>query len=354
MGRPKEISLNTSVLGELKHLQWGNQGGYLYLREPPEVRSFVAGESSLHSLHPEVVGAALRYLASTREQCGQAPARMVSILSYSLVDVLADASPKGQASHGRLKRQLLLHNSDIICIQGLEPNGIGEGLLQTLVDDGYSYASAMEGVPGTAAVEANTIFWSTNRWQVVNKMECGAALAVDLQPLEDTSVVLRAICMRPAVPTTADTGFAPLFADRQDGNPVVVCADLSLLGGAEGYSMIEELADLLSVMVEITGEELAAPLGAYSPEGGMEGVAAEASFLNRLHRPDSLLFAGMVPIVALSGHTKQYLRTLDSEVLPQQFPAFRAPIVAAFDWHYSTASSHVASDGYNFPGGELQ
>merc|ERR1712113_459021 len=58
---------------------------------------------------------------------------------------------------------------------------------------------------------------------------------------------------------------------------------------------------------------------------------SRASGLNRLHCPDAVLFQGMSPIVALSGHTEGYLRTLTAQNLQQQFPAFRMPIVAAFD-----------------------
>lgn len=272
---------------------------------------------------------------------------MVSVLSYALGDMLADDTPKGQLSHGKLKRQLLLHNSDIICIQGLDPGSTGQGLTQTLVDDGYSYSTAMN------RHESNTIFWHASRWELVSREECGAALAVDLRPHEDRHVVLRAICARPAVPVSTSPGLGSLFAGRRsEDGPIVVCADLSLLGGAEGSAIVEELANLRSVMMEVTGEELAAPMGTRLQEGGMEGVRAGASGLNILHRPDSVLFAGMAPIVVLSGHTKRYLTTLDSEELAQQFPAFRAPIVAAFDWHCSTASLHAASEGGNTLGWE--
>lgn len=330
--RPSQWEAGDSgVLGNLKHLTWANSGNQLLLRQPPEVRSFVEGA---RTLHPEVVSSALRYLASTREHCGQAPAKMVSVFSYALSDILTDDSDKGQLSHGRLKRQLLLHNSDIICIQGLDPNSSGEGLTQTLVDEGYAYSTAR-----IQGVEANTIFWDAGRWELLSREECGAALAVDLRPHEDQSVALRAICARPAVPTTTSPGLRSLFEGQQSRTgPTVVCADLTLLGGAEGASIIEELSDMRSVMMEVTGEELAAPLGTRLPEGGMAGVCAGASGLNKMHRPDSVLFAGMAPIVVLSGHTKRYLATLDSEELVQQFPAFRAPIVAAFDWHCGTSA----------------
>lgn len=336
---------DSGILGNLKHLTWGTRGGHLLLRQPPQVRSFMEAKSCLH---PEVVSSTLRYLCSTREHCGLAPAKMVSVLSYSLGDMLSDESPKGQLNHGRLKRQLLLYNSDIICIQGLDPLGTNEGLSQTLIEDGYSYSTAkIEGL------EANTIFWDPQRWDLVGRLECGAALAVDLRPREDQSVTLRAICARPEVPMTSSAGLASLFANRQsEDGPVVVGADLSLLGGAEGNSIVEELANMRSVMTEVTGEELAAPMGMTLPEGGMGGVLTGASCLNQLHRPDALLFTGMEPIVALSGHTKRYLQTLDAEELAPQFPAFRIPIVAAFDWHRSTASEGGNQSGWNQPSQE--
>jgi len=332
---------DAGVLGNLKHLIWGAHG-QLLLRRPPEVRCFIEDRNTCNSLHPEVVSAALRYLASAHEQRGQAPAKMVSVLSYALGDVLNDDSPKGQLSHGRLKRQLLLHNSDVICIQGLDPSTGGQAITQTLVDEGYAYTTAKIDIH-----DANTIFWDASRWELLVRIECGAALAIDLRPHEDQSVVLRVICARPVVPTTFREGLRSLFAGRssEDG-PLVVCADLTLLGGAEGAGICEELAPLRSVMAEVTGEELAAPLGTRLADGGMEGVVAGASGLNKLQRPDSVLFSGMAPIVVLSGHTKRYLTTLDAEELTQQFPAFRAPIVAAFDWHCNVASPlHAASEG---------
>jgi len=54
--------------------------------------------------------------------------------------------------------------------------------------------------------------------------------------------------------------------------------------------------------------------------------------MNRIHSPDALLFEGLVPILALSGHTERYLSTLAPEEVVQQFPAFRMPVVAAFHW----------------------
>jgi len=322
------------TLAKLKHLRWG-EDGYLLLREPPEVRSFV---SARDVSHPEVVSAALRYLAAVREQSGQAPARMVSVLSYSLGDTLADMSPRGQNCHGRLKRQLLLHHTDIMCIQGMDPDINGEGLADTLIEDGYMFTTAK-----SEDGEANSIFWDSTRWELVRKEACGAALAVDLRPVEDPSVLLRAICMRPAVPTSYGPGLSRLFADRQfEDAPLIVGADLSLLGGAEGAVIVEEIAYMQSVMREVTGEELLAPFGVMHPDGsGMTAIQAGASGMNRLHRPDAIFFSGMSPIVALSGHTERYLSTLSLEGMPMQFPAFRIPIVCAFDWHVRFAQQEL-------------
>lgn len=114
---------------------------------------------------------------------------------------------------------------------------------------------------------------------------------------------------------------------------LVVCADLTPLGGAEGASVVEELAFLASLSQQVLGEELLAPCSAPDPEnGGMCPVRSAASGLIRLHRPDAVLFDGLVPILSLSGHTERYLATMASEDVVQQFPAFRIPLVAAFDW----------------------
>ena len=43
---------------------------------------------------------------------------------------------------------------------------------------------------------------------------------------------------------------------------------------------------------------------------------------------------------SFAGHTEGYLATMEPEEISQQFPAFRMPIVAAFDWRGPAAAKH--------------
>jgi len=320
-------------IGNLEYLHWDSSGG-LKLINPPEVRRFAPAGTSLH---PEVVSAASRYLAAMREQSGQAPARIVSVLSYALGESVVDQTSTGLQRRARLKRQLLFHHTDVMCLQGLDSKSApengedgGVGLTACLVEEGYGYATA-NGDDG----EANSIFWDVSRWELVGQEECDAGLRVDLRPFEDSTVLLRVICARPGVPTTTGPGLGKLFDGSEEG-PLLVCADLTLLGGAEGASIVEELVGMPSVMREVTGEELLVPLASPVRDGqGAAPVRAGASGLNRLHCPDALLYRGMTPVVVLSSHTESYLATMLPEDVIAQFPALRLPIVAAFDWHGS-------------------
>lgn len=325
------------AMGVLKHLRWSGDGR-LQLREPPEVRSFVKAKGAAR----ETVAGAVRYLAAVREQRGQAPQRILSALSYAIAETLADQTPRGQQRQGQLKRQLLLHHTDIMCLQGLDPEGDGAGLTSTLSEENYGYAWSRS----SDGSESNSIFWDRSRLKMESRLELEAAVAIDLRSFEDSSVVFRVVCMRPAVPTMSTcTGLSKLFVGRQ--GPLVVCADLSLLGGAECAVIVEELEGLSSVSQQVLGEEMLAPFSAPSPDGNGTGPAsAAASGLNRLRCPDALLYQGLVPILALSGHTERYMATLPPEDVVQQFPAFRIPIVAAFNWQ---ATQTQVSEDTAFP-----
>merc|ERR1712007_65987 len=89
-------------------------------------------------------------------------------------------------------------------------------------------------------------------------------------------------------------------------------------------------------MKEVLGDELDALVLAPHREGeNAAPVNAGASGLNKLHRPDAVLFHGMVPVATLSGHFDHYMATMAPEEVLQQFPAFHIPLVAAFNWHLS-------------------
>jgi len=311
-------------LGDLKHLCY-NSNGRLVLRKSPEVRSFVAAKDA----PAEAAEAAIRYLSAVRERHEPPPPRMVSVLSYAVAHIMADTSLRDQSRRARLiKRQLLVHHADVACLQGLSTEGNGASIITTLSEEGYSFEC------GQSAVGANTIFWDQKRWELTNTVKHGAALAVDLRPFEDPSATLRVVCFRPDVPRVNSPSLWCLFGEPgTESTPLVACADLTHLGGAECAAVVEELASMPSVMCEVLGCELAVPL--VTPGVGQDPpvpVCGGASGLNKLHCPDAVLYRGMVPTAVLSGHTEGYLTTIPAEDALQQFPAFRLPIVAAFDW----------------------
>lgn len=315
-------SPSSEHLEGLKHLKWstGFKDPRMKLMKPPEVRSLVASEKA----DPEVVSAAATYLAAVREQRSEAPKGLFTVLAYALEVGLCDNSTRGMQRQAQLKRQLLLHHTDVMCLQGLDPDGIGEGIVTTLTEEGYSFTVAR-----CATGEANSVFWDASRLQLVGFVDDGAAVAVELTPFEEPSIVIRVTCVRPMVPTSDCPGLKDLLGDRS--GPLVVCADLSLLGGTESADVFEELAGMRSVAKEVLGEELQTPMAAPLEEGHTP-VRGGASNWVRLHKPDAMFFEGLVPLMALSGHTASYLQGMTSEECSQQFPAFRLPIVAAFDW----------------------
>mmetsp|Transcript_68023 Transcript_68023/g.175341 ORF Transcript_68023/g.175341 Transcript_68023/m.175341 type:complete len:574 (+) Transcript_68023:83-1804(+) len=318
-----------SRLGTLKHLGWTGDGR-LQLVNPPEVRSFVAAKKA----SKEAVAATSRYLAAVREHRGRAPSGMLSILSYALGQPMNDDSLKGQQSQAQLKRQLLLHHTDVICLQGLDPKGSGSSLASTLVEEGYQLASC-QGPDG----EANAIFWDSTRLHMTGQEELGAALALDFEPWEDFEAAFRIVCMRPTVPESNDPGNGRLIQRVPNrSGAIIVCADCTLLGGSECASVLEELATMRSLPYEVLGDEIQAPVCSARPDGGGEAVQGPASGLNRLHQPDGMFFEGLTPTMALSGHTERYLATMAADQVPSLFPAFRVPIVAAFDWRGGRAA----------------
>jgi len=365
-------------LGELKHLRCRSDGR-LQLTAALEVRCLVAASDA----PPGLANAAVRYLSAAREQRGQAPAGHVSVLSYAVGALLVDDDGEGLGSQRRskLKRQLLVHHTDIVCLQGCDVDSVhGAGVAATLSEEGYAFACAR--VQAGHAVKANTIFWDRSRWEKVSQQEHGEALSVLLRPFEELGSSekaakesgeskIRVACFRPEAPlylpmarsgnathgnlkSLFGMGTSPNLPQHRGDPPLIVCADLTALGGAEGASVVEELSGLSSVALEVLGEEIAAPMAA--PANPKEHAAppvplrSAANGMNRLRSPDAVLYGGaLAPVCSLSGHTEGYLATMSAEDVLSQFPAFRMPLVAAFDWRhtskYQSASAHSASAG---------
>ncbi|CAE8610323.1 unnamed protein product, partial [Polarella glacialis] len=118
---------------------------------------------------------------------------------------------------------------------------------------------------------------------LVRHFEHDGAVAVDLQAhlCEESPGIIRVVNIKAKVPTSDDNGLEHLF-DRQDGQPLIVCADCSNLGGAEAFSVMEEFQRLRSLAFEVFGKEMQVPLGSFERTG--------ASNVNKLVSPDCLLF----------------------------------------------------------------
>lgn len=331
----------TSELQNLKHLRC-HDNGKLQLSTEVEVRSFVRAAH----VAKEMASSVVQYLSATREVRGQAPHGVVSVMSYAVNDVFSEhLGLQGSQRQSKIKRQLLVHHTDLICLQGLDVDGDGKTIAAALAEEGYGFACAR------ANGEANSIFWDRSRWKLLGQQDCAASISVLLQPFEDPKVQVRAVCLQASMSCLAGSGLAQLFgaSDPMGLGPLIACADLSCLGGAEAAGIVEELIGLPSVAEEVLGSELAAPIPEMAPLGvypTSELVPARSpTGLNALRHPDAVFFRDMAPVTCLSGHTEGYLRTLESEEVVKQFPGFRVPIVAAFDWR----QTFVPTGGWSSP-----
>eukprot|EP00403_Amphidinium_massartii_P027761 CAMPEP_0178389006 /NCGR_PEP_ID=MMETSP0689_2-20121128/9886_1 /TAXON_ID=160604 /ORGANISM="Amphidinium massartii, Strain CS-259" /LENGTH=916 /DNA_ID=CAMNT_0020009427 /DNA_START=56 /DNA_END=2803 /DNA_ORIENTATION=+ len=307
---------------QLKHVVHEGDGSFK-LRVPPEVRSFVGAQG----VDAEQVAAVTKYMTASREERGHAVAGVVTVMSYSVREALCKpvtAAVDGQCE-ARLKRQLLVYRTDVVCLQGLGNDAPGEAISNALAEEGYASKHLQSSATPVA------IFWDRSRWELLSVQESNSALAVELRPFEDSQKVIRVVCVCPCIEQLlASSCGLPALPTASGGAeaPLVVCADLSLLGGVEGAQLVEELAGLDSAMKSIFGCELTAPPPA--TDGLVHTDVAHR--LRNIRHPDAVLFRGLMPTAALSGHTEGYVAAMGAEEMITQFPASRIPLVAAFDW----------------------
>eukprot|EP00931_Biecheleriopsis_adriatica_P039597 TRINITY_DN22635_c0_g1_i2.p1 TRINITY_DN22635_c0_g1~~TRINITY_DN22635_c0_g1_i2.p1 ORF type:complete len:666 (+),score=182.24 TRINITY_DN22635_c0_g1_i2:85-1998(+) len=316
--------LKPAVAGVLKHLVWSEKGD-LMLRSPPEVRSFVPATIAL----ADDVLAAAAQISAVWEKQTKAPVGMLSISSINCNCEAENrlSEQQAQSFQGQLKRQLLLFRVDIICLQGLNPlsGNVGTVIAIALAEDGYEH------VWSAGDEEVSVIFWHKSRFSLVRHVELDGAVAADLCAVEDPTVTIRIANLKAKVPKTTDTGLDRLLGEQ--ANAKIVSVDCSELGGADVACIVEELTDLNSLARDVLGEEIEVPLCARDPTtGSIAAARASASGLNKLTSPDALLYKGLTPLLALSGHSSSYLAALSPEDVASQFPAFRMPILGCFDW----------------------
>lgn len=335
------------VTSDMKQLVWTARG-QLALRSPAEVRSFVGAKNA----NAEELLMAKRHMRAVKkngvEIVNKAPPRTMSFCSYCIGDVMSaegesllnSADLKGgkpKSSIGpmfmhrqaQIKRQLAFYKSDVICVQGscVVDGEASHGILSALYEEGFNCIYAKDELTG----EANSIFWETSRVEMQNHQVLGSAVAADFRLLEDDAPWVRAVCMKPALPTT-DNCLASLFAQKAD-SPIVVCMNAEEIGGAEASTVVEETMSMRSLAEEVLGEEVAVPL-AFPTSSGVGAtpvpVTCAASGLNLLHCPDGIFYKSLEPVMTLSGHSERYLATLPPEDIVQQFPAFRLPLLGVF------------------------
>lgn len=307
-------------------------GGQLRISRPPELRSHIVAKNATN----EEAAVAARQLYALKEE--RTPeddqALVISVFSYSMEDLLANESQTRKHRQARVKRQLVFHMADLMFFQGgPEDTGAMEDVFKVLIDQGYECIFGSD----ESTRLTNRIFFNINRLEHLSFQVVGSSLAADFN-LKVAAKRVRAVCMKPDVPTTLSPSLEQLYA-REEGCPLLVCGDFSKIGGAEVASIIEGLCELRSLSVEVLGEELPMPIitrpshtGEEKCLGTPELVRSAASGFNRLHGPDAIFFEGMEPLLSLCGHSERYLATLSQEDVLQQFPTYHLPVIGCFRW----------------------
>lgn len=262
-------------LGDLQHLVATTEG--FRFKTAFEVRRFVANSS-----RPELAAPVLRFLTSAAQTRGRRPYGVLSLLFYSMADAGSEALP-------RLKRQLFLHQADVVCLQGFDfdaPRGPGQTMCASFAEEGYELRAS----------GGQAILWNRTRWALKPHeawTSQSSILALVLVAKELPTVSLQVLSL-------SEHNAAMRIPVRP--GPLLLCGPLDVVREASG-------SELRSAFLEVLGAEVATP---------------------RL-QVDAVLFQDLEVVAALSGHTPGYFSALNSSELQQQFPACRVPLVAAFD-----------------------
>ncbi|CAJ1441146.1 unnamed protein product [Effrenium voratum] len=298
----------------LKNLRF-TQSSEFILNTLLEVRGFATLDTAEH---------VVAHLISPSTEKVKVPDKVFSVTSLNCEGIREGSIPESnvQSTEGRIRRQLLLHHADIICLQGLDPlrGPVGVGVTFSLLEEGYNYTFAGE------KGEVGVIFYDEKRFEFVQQPEIGVA-AVDLQHKEAKSLI-RVACVKAQVPPQKDLRkLAP-----EDG-ALVLAVDSSALGGAECLHIVEELADLRSAYREVVKQEASSPVASWdSASSTQRAVQIGASGMLKLHSPDCILCRGVAPVAVLSNHSRNYLASLSPEEAASEVPTFHMPLLAVFQW----------------------
>lgn len=274
----------------LKHISidWDGRAASIRLKTAIEVRSFVGTAGHLSQAE---------YLRDLTTPTFRQP-HQIFVLSYVL-DALA-----GLKELGRVSEQLMRMRADVVCLQASDR--VVRAKLRKILRVRF---------PGN--------------FQEI----CGALWAWDSERLTFAGATETAVRLRPVEAEDGpDISFAGIRASLENFDskllpatgPAVLCADLSLLGGADSFGLLAD-GDLRSVAADLLGREVSMPRAK-----GMEPVRWGEE--NELCKPEAMLYRGLLPVGVLSAHSERYLASLAPDELKNQLPALRLPLLACFDW----------------------
>eukprot|EP00929_Paragymnodinium_shiwhaense_P057993 TRINITY_DN29050_c0_g1_i1.p1 TRINITY_DN29050_c0_g1~~TRINITY_DN29050_c0_g1_i1.p1 ORF type:complete len:626 (+),score=173.48 TRINITY_DN29050_c0_g1_i1:86-1963(+) len=260
-----------------RHLAWRDNASHIVAPGTAAVADLYGTGGAWELLQPPEIRRLVEAPAAATPSGGVEMGRTVSVMSLT---VTAWAFQDAHLRQNAFVRQLQQVDADIVALQGYDVlRGGGSRFLAKQALVGFAVAG---GFPDGEEVEANLIFWRTDRWQLVDEFHLEKAKGVDLALRADESTMLRVISAQPTLADCCDdraalnarldevlTGAtmgaaAPAAAlrkpDRRRGPvSVLVCADLRAVGGAEGAALVPGLCALRSAHVEVLGEEVVAP-----------------------------------------------------------------------------------------------
>lgn len=264
-----------------RYLYWHGHNRWM-MRTPPEVRRLVRVGYSM-------------------------PSEGISVLSHCIT---ANSPAMTVDRARRIAVELKARLPGIVCFQGFEEEDRSE-LFGGLVGSCYEPLEASWGAG---------LLWDRRRWAQEDVESSGGLVVLDLKSRQQEGQYLRVACARPGIADCLEARRAWLRL-LSPSWPLVVCGDLSALGGTEGAGLVPGFSELRSAAVDVLGDEVLSrkPPG---DEGDEEGV--------KLWRPGAIYYKNLAVASVLSGHSERYLRSLSHDELTEVFPAGGLPLYASF------------------------
>eukprot|EP00438_Fugacium_kawagutii_P035357 Skav207506 [mRNA] locus=scaffold334:363407:364966:- [translate_table: standard] len=268
------------------NLAWDPAGMVWSFNEPPELRRLVAKKD-------------------------KSPTLASSQFSITFLSQRSGYTPM------QLDRMLEFKRAGIACLQGLDSNN--PDLAARIFGKGYGRCCTHE------TSEANTIIWDRSFWTFCGSYECDAGLAVDLISEHQA---IRIACWRPSLEHCCDASSFDFGCLLSENVNLVICADMSLLGGTSSAGLVPALLGLQSAMFETLGHEVLVPM----PKPCEEALISDEAHadLNPLWDPCGIFFGGVEASAALSGYTEGYLAAMTEGDVKGNFPDGKPILFAEF------------------------